>query len=159
MFLKQLLPIDADENIRLYHTHTDENPNVQLHMGTKDHLNDGDKSNDPARFVVRIQTGPLPHQTEQVYAYNNYSDEVEGEEFINMEDEFNHTTLVNLVMRRVNEQLLAFMPKDDDVDVDRWKPYHNETANHIQDDWERDPENPYQFKKVGSQHTSSASYR
>lgn len=158
MFLKQLLPVDADENVRLFHTDTAENPNIQLHMGTKDHLNDGDQSNDPARFVVYRQTGPMPWDIEQVYAYNNYSDTIEGEEFINMEEDLNHTTLVNLVMRRVNEKLSTFAPNDD-LDVTRWKPYHNETANHIQDDWTRNPENPYEFIKTGNQHTSSSSYR
>lgn len=125
MFLKQLL--------------TD--PDLQLHMGRNP-----DRP-DLVRFrIMQMTEAGLVN----ISTYQDTNPDIEGEEYINMENEFDHTILVASIARWVNKVLADYMPSTGDEDVTRFTTvYHNETANHIQDDYEVID---YKLVKTGSQH-------
>lgn len=125
MFLKQLL--------------TD--PDLQLHMGRNP-----DRP-DLVRFrIMQMTEAGLVN----ISTYQDTNPDIEGEEYINMENEFDHSILVASIARWVNKVLADYMPSTDDEDVTRFTTvYHNETANHIQDDYEVID---YKLVKTGSQH-------
>lgn len=125
MFLKQLL--------------TD--PDLQLHMGRNP-----DRP-DLVRFrIMQMTEAGLVN----ISTYQDTNPNLEGEEYINMESEMYHTVLVASIARWVNRVLGDYIPSDDDDDVTRFTTaYHNETANHLQDDYEVID---YKLVKTGSQH-------
>ena len=85
-----------------------------------------------------------------ISTYQDTNPDIEGEEYINMEGEMYHTGLVASIARWVNRVLADYIPSDDDDDVTRFTTvYHNETANHLQDDYEVID---YKLVKTGSQH-------
>ena len=104
---------------------------------------------------MRRRLFPNSNVFEEISTYQDRDVLSEDDDYINYEDDIPIQVLGISISRWIQRTLDELYVDEDDVDVERWTPFLNQLANHIQDDYEVQEDGS--LVRTGDSHASEVS--
>lgn len=107
------------------------------------------------RFRMRRRLFPNSNVFEEISTYQDRDVLSEDDDYINYENDIPIQVLGTSISRWIQRTLDELYVDEDDVDVERWTPFLNQLANHLQDDYEVQEDGS--LVRTGDSHASEVS--